>query len=74
MSRPLHSAPLVMNHITQLCKCGKTYCISEQDARRVVRRIEKKKGHSNPVRFYSCQFNGWHWTSKVENYPRTKCA
>lgn len=70
MSRPLHSAPLVMNHVTQLCKCGKTYCISEQDAKRVVRRIEKRKGCSNPVRFYQCRHSGWHWTSQVHQQER----
>lgn len=72
MSRPLHSAPLVMNHVTNYCKCGKVFGLNEQDARRIVRRIEKRKGHSNPVRFYQCTYSGWHWTSQV--YSRNQCA
>ncbi len=74
MSRPLHSAPLVMNHCTLRCRCGKVYGLNEQDARRIVRRIQKRKGDTNSVRYYSCQFAGWHWTSQVNAYTRKEAA
>ncbi len=70
MSRPLHSAPLVMNHVTQLCRCGKVYGLNEQDARRIVRRIQKRKGQANSVRFYACTYGSTHWTSQVHQQER----
>ena len=70
MPRPLLSAPLVMNHVTNYCKCGKVYGLDEQDARRIVRRIQKRKNDTAPVRFYQCTYSGWHWTSQVYQQKR----
>ncbi len=70
MPRPLHSAPLVMNQPTTRCRCGKILCLNEQDARRIIRRIEKKKGHSNEVRLYECRYGSTHWTSQVHQQER----
>jgi hypothetical protein len=74
LPRPLSSAPLVMNHVTNLCRCGKTFCMSEQDARRIVKRIQRRKGETNFVRFYECRWAGWHWTQKEDRFTEQKRA
>lgn len=61
---------LKMSIPTFKCKCGKVYAMNEEDARRMRNRMVKKTKKNNPVRYYPCEFNGWHWTSQLK--PRTE--
>jgi len=70
MPRPLSSAPLVMNTITNHCRCGKVLALNEQDARRIVKRIQKRKGDTQAVRYYRCKFGSTHWTSQIHQQER----
>lgn len=70
MPRPLSSRPLVMNHITNRCACGKVLCLDEEDAKRIVRRIQKRKGEANAIRLYQCRYSNTHWTSQVHQQER----
>lgn len=60
----------MMNTITNHCACGKVLALNEQDARRIVKRIQKRKGESNEVRYYQCQFGATHWTQNVHQQKR----
>ena len=60
------SRPLEMHRPTFRCRCGKVYAMSEKDADGMRRFIAKKNGGDNPVRYYECQFGGWHWTQQLE--------
>lgn len=55
-----------MNNITNRCRCGKVVCLDEADAMRIVRRVQKRKGQSNPIRIYQCQYGSTHWTQQLQ--------
>jgi len=57
---------LVLGRFSVRCRCGKIVGLSLEDARMQYRKFSKKHGSTNPVRYYRCQYNSWHWTRKLE--------
>lgn len=52
--------------VYQTCMCGKVYGPTLAIAKNLKREIAARTGMTNPVRFYSCRFGSWHWTSQIE--------
>jgi hypothetical protein len=44
------------------CRCGKVRSQDRQDAEEKYELAVAKHGHRDEVRFYACEFGGWHWT------------
>lgn len=47
------------------CRCGKVFAPSKDTAKSMRRQIAALKGHNNPVRYYQCEYDGWHWTEQL---------
>lgn len=58
------NAPLVR------CRCGKYYSPNREAAIKLCKHVEEHKQEHNPVRFYECQFRGWHWTRQLHDIVR----
>ena len=54
------------------CPCGKWYSPTKNDARALRAEVETHTGSTNPVRYYTCDHGGWHWTRQIENRKRTR--
>lgn len=51
------------------CPCGKVHGATREDAREKYEMASQHNGLYNPVRFYACQFGGWHWTQRLDDTP-----
>ena len=53
-----------------MCACLKWYSPTKNDARALRHEVEQHTGSTNPVRYYTCDHGGWHWTRQIENRKR----
>lgn len=66
--------PLDLTRPSLRCRCGKTYGMTEADARGMAEAIQKHNGKRERLRFYQCQHNGWHWTRRKQWLTRISCS
>lgn len=52
------------------CDCGKVYAPTRDAAKQLRRQIADHTGRHNCVRYYSCDFGGWHWTANLNPYTK----
>lgn len=64
-----HPAPPLGARIV-MCACLKWYSPTKNDARALRAEVETHTGSTNPVRYYTCDHGGWHWTRQIENRKR----
>lgn len=50
---------------SSMCRCGKVLHHSKDDARQGFRYYSKMHNHVNEVRYYECEYGGWHWTQRL---------
>lgn len=58
----------------QLCLCGKTYAATLGIAKNLKREIVARTGHEDQVRYYSCRYGSWHWTTLLDQPEHLKGA
>ena len=49
-----------------LCACGKVLATDRADAKKWRRIYADHNGNHNEVRYYTCRYGTWHWTSRIE--------
>jgi len=45
--------------------CGKVWCATKEDAKRMRREVQQENGDRSRVRYYE-HAGGWHWTRDIE--------
>ena len=59
--------PLKLNQPLIKCRCGKTFSPTRKEAEKTCEYVARLKGGTpNPVRYYQCKYNGWHWTRELQ--------
>jgi len=58
--------PKLVSNILAHCPCGKLRAKTQAEAEVLHHKAVSKHGNNNPVRFYQCAYDNWHWTSKTE--------